>query len=474
MVRDSRRSVLKRGGIAITGGLALAGCLDGFTGGNGNGDDAGGDGDDEGDGGNGDAGDEEVEEEPDEDAITVWHAMGGVNGEAIEELGTQFAEETGTDVEMVYQGSYEDTLNQSFAAIEADSMPEIVQIDSLHAKQVLDTGAFQSVEGIMPEDYPIDDFLENVTDFFTIDDELFSMPFNNSNAILYYNKDVFEEAGLDPESPPETVGEVMEYSREIVDSGAADYGITWPNHVWFLEHWFSLAGQPIVDNENGWTDDPTTVHTDTDVSEDLWSWWREMAQDDLYTNPGMEAWGEAADLFYGQNAAMLLTSTASVAGAIEQSEEEGFELGTGFYPALDDREGIVIGGASLWVPEEMDDDRAESVGELLEFMTQPENQIQWHQETGYYPIRQEAVDQLEDDGWFEDSPHHGTAFDQLLESETTPATKRMLVGPARQVAVELQEGSVEIFEEQVDLEEGLSGMKESIESEMERYVQARD
>ncbi|MFC4248040.1 ABC transporter substrate-binding protein [Natribaculum luteum] len=399
--------------------------------------------------------------------------MGGGNGEAIEALGNTFQEETGIEVEMVYQGSYEDTLNQSFAAIEAGTMPEIVQIDSLHAKQILDTDAFQSVEGIMPDDYPFDNFLDPVTDFFTIDGELYSMPFNNSNAILYYNKDVFDEAGLDPESPPETLEEVMAYSRDIVDSGAAEYGITWPNHVWFLEHWYSLDGQTLVDNENGWGGDPTTVHTETETGEALWSWWREMAQDGLYTNPGMEAWGEAADLFYGQNAAMMLTSTASVAGAIEQSEAEGFELGTGFYPAIDDREGVVIGGASLWVPDGMSESRANEVGQLLEFMTQPENQIQWHQDTGYYPVRQEAVDQLEDEGWFEESPHHGTAFDQLLESEQTTATKRMLVGPARQVSVQLQEGSVEIFDEQAGLEEGLATMKENIESEMERYVDAR-
>nr|WP_238593382.1 ABC transporter substrate-binding protein [Halobiforma lacisalsi] len=453
MTRNSRRSVLRRGAVALTAGAATAGCLDGVLG--------------------TEETDAELESEPDEDAITVWHAMGGSNGETMAELGDQFREETGIDVEMVYQGSYEDTLNQSFAAIEADTMPEVVQIDSLHARQILDTDAFQSVEGILPDDYPVNDFLDPITDFFTIDGELYSLPFNNSNAILYYNKDVFAEAGLDPESPPETLEEVTEYSREIVESGAAEYGITWPNHVWFVEHWYSLAGQTLVDNENGWADDPTTVHTETDVGERLWSWWRDMAQEDLYTNPGMEAWGEATDLFYGQNVGMLLTSTASVAGAIVQSEEQGFELGTGFYPAIDGREGVVIGGASLWVPEDMSDQRAEEVGQFLEFMSQPENQITWHKETGYYPVRGEAVDQLEEDGWFEESPHHGTAFDQLLASEQTTATKRMLVGPARQVAVQLQEGSVEIFEERTDLEDGLASMKEGIEAEMERYVEAR-
>ncbi len=446
-VRDgvSRRRLLAGVGSAAIG--AVAGCL----------------GDDE---------DGEVDTVED-DELTVWHAMGGGLGEALDALGEEFEAETDIEVNMEYQGSYEDTLNSSFSAIEAGTVPEVVQIDSLHARQILDTDAMTSVEGVLPEDYPFDDFLEPVTDFFEIDGELFSLPFNNSNAILYYNKDVFEEAGLDPESPPETLGEVMEYSREIVDAEAADYGITWPNHVWFIEHWFALADQEIVDNENGRDDDPTTVHTETDTGEALWEWWREMNQDDLYTNPGMEAWDEATEIFYGETSGMLLTSTAAVAGAINASEEQGFELGTGYYPALDDRTGVPIGGASFWVFDGLSEEREEQVGELLTFLTEPEHQTTWHRDTGYYPVRETAVEELQDEGWFEDSPHHGTAFDQLLESESTPATLRMLVGPARQISVILQEGSVDVFQESVELDEGLEDMREEAEAELERYVEAR-
>lgn len=481
MVRRSRRSVLKRGGTSLTGGLALslAGCLgssdeDDSQAGNGDSSDGSGNGDGSANGnGNENGNGDDVPDEPDETVVTVWHAMGGGLGETLDALGEEFTDETGIDVEMVYQGSYEDTLNQSFAAISADTMPEVVQIDSLHAKQILDTGAYQPVSNVLPDDYPFDDFLEPVTDFFAIDGELYSLPFNNSNAILYYNRDVFEEAGLDPDSPPETLEEVTTYSREIVDAGAADYGITWPNHVWFVEHWFALDGQVLVDNENGRADDPTTVHADTETGRAMWEWWRELAQDGLYTNPGMEAWSEAAELFYGQTSAMLLTSTASVSGAIAASEEEGFELGTGYYPSIGDRTGVPIGGASFWVADGLSDRRADEVGRLLEFLTRTENQIEWHRNTGYYPVRQAAVDELESEGWFEESPHHGTAFDQLLESESTPATRRMLVGPARQISVALQEGSVEIFQEQTSVEDGISSMKSQIETEMERYVRAR-
>ncbi|WP_255169307.1 ABC transporter substrate-binding protein [Natrononativus amylolyticus] len=451
----SRRTMLKGTGAATV--AALAGCL-------GNGDD-------------GEAGDDV--DEPDDDVLSVWHAMGGGSGDLLNDMVERF---DGAETESEYQGSYEDILNSLFGAIEAGQMPEVVMIDSLHNQQVLDTEATQSAEGLLPEDYPIDDLVGAVQDFFVVDGDLHSMPFNNSNAILYYNKDAYEEAGLDPEEPPATLEEVREHSEALVESGATNYGITWPNHVWFVETWYSLADELILDNENGHDGSPTTMHADTDFAHDLWTWWQEMYEDDLYLNPGIEAWSEARSAFLTGDVGIKLDSTAAVeatvSGAegdvdedeVDEDDVDTFELGTGFYPSpTEDRTGVVIGGASLWVSNEMSDERAEEVGELLAYLGSVENQIEWHQGSGYYPIREEAIDQLEEEGWFEEQPHYATAFDQLLESETTPATLRMLVGPAREVQLRIQESSQDIFSGAVSVEDGLEEMMSDVEEELERY-----
>ena len=94
------------------------------------------------------------------------------------------------------------------------------------------------------------------------------MPFNISSPVLYYNKAMFEEAGLDPERPPITLDELREYSQQIVDSGAATYGIALDSGVnsggaWFLEQWFARAGLPYADNDNGRTARATQVLFDT-------------------------------------------------------------------------------------------------------------------------------------------------------------------------------------------------------------------
>ncbi|PSP82327.1 ABC transporter substrate-binding protein [Halobacteriales archaeon QS_1_68_17] len=394
--------------------------------------------------------------------------MGGGLGETLNKIGDEFESETGISIEMEFQDSYENVLTNFLGALDSGKVPDFAQIDSLFAQQVLDTGSVEPVENFLGSEFPIDDYLPNVTEFFAVDGTLQSLPFNNSNAIMYYNQSAFEAAGLDPDDPPATVEEVYNASQALVDAGVVDAGITWPNHVWFVEHWYSTAGQLMFDAKNGHDGEPTTLLTDNATAEGLYEWWRRMADEDLFINPGIEAWGEATSAFLNENAAMLLTSTAFVAGARSGAEDNGFAVDNAFYPTVgEDRVGPVIGGASFFVPADLPDDRREDVGAFLEYMSSPAVQKQWHKGTGYYPIRQAAVDELESEGWFEENPMFRTAMDQLTTAESSPATKRMLVGPARQCQQIVQNTSVDIFNGTVGVEEGLGEMKADVESQFE-------
>lgn len=438
----SRRTVLKAAGVSLTASsIGLAGCL----------------GDDDGDG----------DVEPvGGDNLAIWHAMGGNLGETLEAIGEDFESDADVELDVEFQDSYEDTLTNFLAALDSGEVPDLCQIDSLHAGQVVATEAYEPVENILPDDFPVDDFLPNVIDFFTIDDELGSLPFNNSNSIFYYNRDLFEEAGLDPDDPPATVDDVYEYSEILVDEeGVVNAGLTWPNHVWMPETWFSLDDQEFVDAGNGHDGDPETLLMDTDTGNQLYEWWVDMTEAGYYENPGIEAWDEATSMFFEEEVAMLITSTAFVASAQEDTD---FEVDNAFYPSLnEERTGVVIGGASFFVPSGLPEDRYEDIGELLAHMASVDTQVDWHQGTGYYPIRQESVAELEDEGWFDENPMFRTAMDQLEESETTTTTKRMLVEPARGVQTAVQDHSEEVFGDIVDIETGIANMIEEAEGHLQ-------
>lgn len=442
----SRRSVLKGAGASVVGATAgLAGCSTGL----------------------GSSGDTQPISE---DGLTIWHAMGGGLGETLQRIVDDFQSQSGVNVNLVFQDSYEGVLTKTLGALDSGEVPDLAQIDSLFAQQVLGTGKVEPVENLLSDGFPVEDLLPNVTAFFTQDGTLQSMPFNNSNAIMYYNRTAFEEAGLDPDSPPTSLAEVRDYSETLVDEGVTEFGITWPNHVWFVEHFYSVDGQLLFDAKNGHAGDPSTLLTDNGTARKLYEWWNGMAQDGLYSNPGIEAWGEATSTFLSGDAAMLLTSTAFVTGARNGAAENGFEVDNAFYPTVDgDRTGPVIGGASWFVPSGLPDSRRSEIGQFLEYMASPETQIEWHKGTGYYPIRQASVNQLESAGWFEENPMYRTAFDQLTEAESDPATKRMLVGPARQAQTTIQDTSVELFNGDVSIDEGLRRMKSTVEEELQRY-----
>ena len=444
MDEASRRRVL-RGTVAAIGGGAmagLAGCAD-----------------DDDDG---------AALEPLEDDLTAWHAMGGELGEALNRIGDDFEGETGIGVNMEFQDTYENVLTNTLAGFDSGNVADMLQVDSLFAKQVLDTDQVRPVEEILPDEFDTGGFLPNVADFFTIDGQLASLPFNNSNAIMYINRDAFEEAGLDPDDPPTTLEEVRAASEALVNEDVTEFGITWPNHVWFVEHFYALEGELMTDADNGHSGDPTEFRTPEAIF-DLYEWWKGMADDDLYTNPGIEAWGETTSLFVEEQVGMIMTSTASVAGLIADTEGR-FEVDAAPHPSISDtRVGPVIGGASFYVPDEFAEERYEEIGELLAFMSNPDTQVQWHQNTGYYPITQNSVEELEAENWFTDNPMYGTALDQLRSADAEdPATSRILLGPARQIQTTVQNKSVDIINAD-DIETEIEEMKAEAEEELESY-----
>ena len=439
----SRRNTLTTTGAALAAATGLSGCLGGNNSGSG------------------------AQFSPIADELTAWHAMGGTNGETLDQIAADFEDQSGIGVNMEFQDSYENVLTNTLSAFDSGNVSDMLQVDSLFAQQVLDTDQVRPVEEILPDDFNADIFLDNVAEFFTVDGELASLPFNNSNAIMYINRDAFEEAGLDPDTPPRTLAEVRSASEQLVDQGVTQYGITWPNHVWFVETWYGFEGELLTDAENGHGGTPTEFRT-PDAIYDLFDWWKGMEEDGLYTNPGIEAWGEATSLFIEQESAMVLTSTASVSGLINDSED--FDVDAAPYPSISEtRVGPVIGGASFYVPDGLPEERYENIGQLLQYMAQPDVQKSWHKGSGYYPITQPSVDSLREEGWFEQNPMYAVALDQLQDGDASdPATKRALLGPARNVQTVIQNKAVDVLNgDSIGAE--IDAMKEQVSGVLNDY-----
>ncbi|MFB6298378.1 MAG: ABC transporter substrate-binding protein [Salinirussus sp.] len=470
---SSRRTFLRAAGITAVAGIAgCAGQSDGSGSGDGGGTEGssdGGSGSAETGGSSGDGGSSGTT------SIRFWHAMGGDLGKFIDTLASEFTKRTdGIEVEATQKGSYRETLNATTSAVQAGNPPAVAQIFEIGTQLALDSGAFTPVEEIIPSDrIDYDNFLDSVLNYYRIDGTLNSMPFNSSNAIFYYNKDAFAEAGLDPESPPTTYQGVADAAQTLTDAGVVEKGTTWPNHSWFVEQWFAEQNQPLVNNENGRAGRATETFLESDASRNVFEWWTQLFDDGQYLNPGIEAWGAAQQAFLTGKTGMLGYSTSSIAPMKKGAQDNGFELGTMRLPTPEgQRNGVVIGGASMWVPSGLSDAKQTAAGEFLLWMSQPEQQKRWHTNTGYFPVREEAISQLESEGFYDENPNFRTAIDQLRETKDSPATRGALMGPFRKVRTIVEEGYVSMIqEESVDVDSGLERIDSQSEDALASYNQ---
>ncbi|MFP4307816.1 MAG: ABC transporter substrate-binding protein [Desulfococcaceae bacterium] len=383
--------------------------------------------------------------------VTFWHAFGGGRTSFIQRMVEDFNFTHPTiEVTAEYKGSYRDALNAAVLAARQKQSPHIVHLFEVGTQMALDTNIFTPFEDLVKsEDFAMmDDFIEPVANYYRVGGKFYSIPWNSSNPVLYYNKDVFRKAGLDPEKPPKTFGEVMAAAEKIVGSGAAPKAITWPMHTWFVEQWVAMQGELLANNENGRAARATDIYTDSDAMKRIMEWWKELYDKGYYAYSGKpEDWDGANQIFITQQAPMLITSTSDVTFHQNAAAENGYELGTGFLPAPDgiERNGVVVGGASLWLTQGHSDAEMEAAKTFLLWFTNTENMVRWHKGTGYFPVRKSSVDVVEMQKWFERNPAYRAAFDQLLQTKVNRASQGAMIGPFPELRTIVSDAVQEIF-----------------------------
>ncbi|MFP4408868.1 MAG: ABC transporter substrate-binding protein [Spirochaetaceae bacterium] len=411
---------------------------------------------------------EETATEPTE--IQFWHAFSDAPRSGwIEERAAEWSE-MNPDFNVVTErkGSYRETLQAAALAARQGDPPHLVQLFEVGSQLAVDSGIFKPVGEV--GGIPADDYIEPVLNYYTIDGEIHSIPFNSSSPILYYNKDKMEEAGLDPEDPPETYGEVIEMLEEAQDAGVAGAKIGFNLHSWFFEQWISQQGATLVNNENGRSGRATEVNLTSDAAYNIVNWIDELNRREMYTYTGrLEDWSGSDAIFQEGEAMFHITSTADL-GNIGSAVEGSFELGTGLMPIPDgvDRNGVVIGGASVWLVDGHSTRELEAARDFVLFMTNTENMVSWHKLTGYYPVRNSSVDALETEGWFEEDPNAFTAFDQLLNTVPNAASAGALMGSFLDTRTIIEEAIQRILQG-TDVEEAMEEAKTLADDRLREY-----
>lgn len=362
--------------------------------------------------------------------IYFWHAFSDAPRSGwIEDRAAEWSEMTpGYTVVAERKGSYRETLQAAVLAARQGDAPHLVQLFEVGSQLAYDSGIFKPIGEV--GGIPADDYIEPVLNYYTIDGQIYSIPFNSSSPILYYNRDKMIEAGLDPDTPPETFGQVIEMLEQAQAAGVEGARMSFNLHSWFFEQWISEQGALLVNNDNGRSARATEVNLTSPAAYKIADWIDELNRNNMYTYTGrLEDWSGSDAIFQEGEAMFHITSTADL-GNISSAVEGSFDLGTGLLPIPDgvERNGVVIGGASVWLLADHPTSELEAARDFVLFMTNTENMISWHKLTGYYPVRNSSVDALEAEGWFDADPNSYTAFDQLLNTVPNSASAGALMG----------------------------------------------
>ena len=368
--------------------------------------------------------------------ITFWHSLSGENLPAVEKIVKGFnTAHPDIEVQAQFMGSSLEVLAKVIAAVRAKKPPHIYAGSSIVPQIMIDSGAIVPIHELFkPGEVDFGDILWPVRANHSVKGKLYAMPFAVSTAILYYNKDLFKKAGLDPKKPPTTYEEIEEIGKKLINSGVVPSAFSTGFPDWSFETAHSYQNQFYTNNENGRKARATKVLFNGEFGAKYVETLARMAKEKVYVYGGKDY--SANKAFLAQQIAMLVQSTSSV-GSIENAAKGKFEVGTTFLPVLKGypRGNSIVGGSAstIWAMKGHSKKDYEAIKVFLKWLFLPEINMQWHKDTGYYPVTNSASQKLLNEGWFSEHPNHLTAFLQILSGVEAPATIGIYMGPFYEV-----------------------------------------
>ncbi len=395
-------------------------------------------------------------------SVDFWYGLGKPLGDILENVVTDFNNSQDKDwVNAVYKGGYPDTMNAAIAAFRAGKAPHIVQMFEVGtATMMAAKGATKPVYELAKETgWQLDPniYIPAVRGYYSEGDNMISMPLNSSTPILYYNIDAFKKAGLDPTKPPKTWAETRAAAKKLVDSGAAKCGFTFEWPTWTqLENFSAIHNVPLATQANGMKGLDAELKFNSPLHVRHLQTLMDMQKEGSFKYGGRD--GNATALFPSGECAMIHASSAARARIKRDSK---FEWGVAPLPYYEDVPGAplnsIIGGASLWVMNSpgRTPDEYKAIAEFFRYISQPEVDAQWHQQTGYLPITHAGNDQTKAAGFYEKNPGADVPYQQLTRSQPTENSLGLRLGNMPEIRVIVYEEWEKAFQGQQTAQEAM-------------------
>ncbi len=365
--------------------------------------------------------------------IMWWHAMSGELGRQLEKLAADFnASQSEYRIVPSYKGNYTETVTAAIFAFRSRSQPAIVQVSEIAtATMMAAKGATYPVFELMRDEseaFSPAAYLPAVSGYYTdADGNMLSFPFNASTPILYYNKDMFRTAGLDPQIAPRTWPELGAAAKRLRASGAVcGFTTSWPSWI-NVENFSAFHNLPISTRANGFGGFDAVLTFNNRLMVRHIAQLAEWQTTKLFDYSGRAT--SAEPRFQNGECGIFIGSSATRADIKANSK---FEVGYGMLPYWPDVEGAPqntsIGGATLWVLRDRPRAEYKGVAKFFALLSKPEVQAAWHQNTGYLPVTRAAFDLTRAQGFYDRNPGTAISIEQITLHPPTENSRGVRLG----------------------------------------------
>lgn len=315
-------------------------------------------------------------------------AVGGGAAETIESLTQEYmAANPGINIDAVYAGSYQDTIAKVITAARGGNAPQLSVALSVDMFTLIDEDLILPFDDFIKTDedrawlnsfYPA--FMENSQ----TGGKTYGIPFQRSTPVLYWNKEAFADAGLDPNVPPATWEEMVEMGKKLVkkdeNGNVTQWGVRIPTSgfPYWLFQGLTTQNDVILANSDGNKtnfDDPKVV----EALEYLVS----LSTEHGVMEPGIVEWGATPKAFFEGQTAMMWTTTGNLTNVRKNAP---FDFGVGMLPA-NKRRGAPTGGGNFYLFKGTSEEQLSAAVDFIKWITEPEQAAKWTMATGYVAPR---------------------------------------------------------------------------------------
>ena len=369
--------------------------------------------------------------------IVWWHAMTAALGEQVNRIVEEFNKsQDSIEVQAIFKGGYADTMNAAIAAFRAGQAPHLVQVFEVGTgtminapgKVVKQVWELSSETGV-----PLDpqNYIGAVRGYYSLPDgRMASMPFNSSTAVMWYSKDAFRKAGLDPDKPPATWQDVTKAAEAIKAKDAAEIPMTSSWVSWIqVEQYSALHDLPFATRSDGFEGLDAELQFNSPAHVKHIARLLAMAKDGTFKYSGRD--NQPDQLLVSGKAGIHFNSSGMRGDMVKSAQ---FDWGAAFLPY--DPELIkaplnsIIGGASLWTMTAPGRQPAEykAVATFLQFIGKADNDAYWHQHTGYVPVTLAGFELSQKQGFYDKNKGADLPVRQLTRGTVTANSKGLRLG----------------------------------------------